>query len=72
MLIRWQFVAVTAALFVAALVGAYMSGWNARGAHEVAKLAARQEQARKTVEEIRKDVKEVDDNGLADRLSRDR
>lgn len=70
MLGRWQLWALVLALFVAALGGAYWSGWNARGAHEAAATAARNAQTAKDVEDIGKDVKGIDDSGLADRLSR--
>mgnify|MGYP003121880912 CR=1 FL=1 len=56
----------------AVLAGAYFMGWSARGDKEAANDAQRRIETGETVKRIENDVRKIEDDGLADRLSHGR
>lgn len=66
---RWKLYLIAGAAGVALLVGVFWAGWAQRGSWEREQKLEQQLETRREVDRIETDVQELDDDGLADRIS---
>lgn len=71
-MLRWKAYVAAAVAGALAVAGLYWAGWSARGARDAAAAAEKKAAVAREVETIENDVRSIEDDGLAGRLSRGR